>query len=344
MRIAQIAPIIERVPPKTYGGTERVVHALTEELVARGHEVTLFASGDSLTSAKLISVYPRSLREARLKDIYGTNVWTLRNIGLAFQMQDQFDILHDHTGFIALPAANIARRPVVMTMHGPLTTELRPMYRALRGPFLVSISNSQTAPAPDLHWAGNVYNGLPLEKYPFSAEHDGYLLFVGRISMEKGVHLAIQVAQELDLPLIIAAKLDKVDKPYFKEYVEEHLSERIKWIGEVTEEERNTLMSRAMAFLHPVTWREPFGLTLIESMACGCPVVALDRGSIPEIIADGRTGFVAHTIEEMFDAVARIDTIDRAECRRHALQNFSAHKMADGYEEIYQNILSEKIT
>lgn len=343
MKIAQIAPVIERVPPKKYGGTERVVHALTEELVARGHDVTLFASGDSITSARLISVYPRSLREAKLKDIYGTNVWTLRNVGVSFQMQDDFDIIHDHMGFVALPTANIARRPTVMTMHGPLTTELRPLYRSLRNPYLVSISNSQTEPAPDLHWAGNVYNGLSMERYPFSAEHDGYLLFVGRIAMEKGVHFAIQVAQDLDVPLIIAAKLDKVDKPYFKEYIEEHLSERIQWIGEVDEEERNKLMSRAMAFLHPVTWREPFGLTLIESMACGTPVVAFDLGAIPEVIVDGRTGFVVHTVEEMFDAVSMIDTIDRAECRRHALQNFSAHKMADGYEEIYQKILSGEI-
>jgi glycosyltransferase involved in cell wall biosynthesis len=343
MRIAQIAPIIERVPPKKYGGTERVVDALSQELVNRGHEVTLFASGDSITKAKLISVYPRALREAKIKDLYGLNIWTLRNIGLAYQMQNQFDIIHDHCSPVSFPTANIAKTPVVSTFHGPILSEFRPLYRELRNPFIVTISNSQARPDPTLHYAGTVYNGLQMDHYPFSKEHDGYLLFVGRISMEKGVHHAIDVAQYLDLPLIIAAKLESVDIPYFKEYIEYRLSDQIRWIGEVNEEERNKLMSRAMCFLHPVTWREPFGLTLIEAMACGCPVVAFGKGSIPEIISHEKTGYVVTDIEEMIDAVSNIDKINREDCRNHALENFSAKKMADGYDDVYNKILKGEL-
>ena len=344
MRIAQIAPITERVPPKKYGGTERVVYALTEELVRRGHEVTLFASGDSITSAKLSSVYPRSLREARLKDLYGANVFTLLNIGLAYARADEFDIIHDHNGHLGVPTANLSKAPALLTMHGPFTPEARRLFSELRNPFIATISHAQRIYAPGLHYAGNVYNGLAMRHYPFSAEHDGYLLFIGRIAMEKGVHLAIEAAQDLALPLIIAAKLDAVDRPYFHEYVEPFLSDEIRWIGEVDEEERNRLMSRAMCFLHPVTWQEPFGLTLIEAMACGCPVVAFKRGSIPEIIRNKRTGFVVRNIDEMVDAVRRIGSIDRKRCRRYALTNFSAEKMAEGYEALYQKIINKEIS
>lgn len=342
MKIAQIAPIIERVPPKKYGGTERVVHALTEELVKRGHGVTLFASGDSITSATLVSVYPKALREAKLRDLYGLNIWTLLNIGIAYERQKDFDIIHDHTGYLGLPLANIATTPTVITLHGPITPDNRRLFGKLRRPHLVTISNAQAQPAPDLHYAGAVYNGLPMEDYPFSDGHDGYLLFVGRISPEKGVHKAIEVAQYLDLPLIIAAKLESVDQRYYNEYVGPYLTDQVRWIGEVTETDRNRLMSRAMAFLHPAMWREPFGLTLIEAMACGCPVVAFARGSIPEIVAHERTGFVVFDVEDMIDAVARIDKIKRADCREYALKYFSAERMTDGYLEIYDKILSER--
>lgn len=342
MRIAQVAPIVERVPPKKYGGTERVVHSLTEELVKRGHEVTLFASGDSKTSAKLISVYPKSLREVKLKDLYGQNIWTMLNIGLAYSQADSFDIIHDHVGHPSLPTANISPTPVVMTLHGAFTAENKRIFETLKKPYFVSISESQAKSAPNVNYAGNVYNGLPMENYPFSEENDGYLLFVGRISMEKGVHHAIEVAQYLDLPLIIAAKLESVDLPYFNEYVGPRLSENIKWIGEVDEAERNILMSKALCFLHPVTWKEPFGLTMIEAMACGCPVVALNKGSIPEVVENGRSGYVVNDIDEMIDAVNHIKRIDRAECRQYSLENFSATRMAEGYEKIYEKIIQAK--
>jgi glycosyltransferase involved in cell wall biosynthesis len=182
-----------------------------------------------------------------------------------------------------------------------------------------------------------------MKECPFSATDDGYLLFVGRISPEKGVHLAVEAAQQLNMPLIIAAKLEQTDRAYFQQYVEPHLTEDIKWIGEVDEQKRNELMSKAKCFLHPVTWREPFGLTLIEAMACGCPVVAFDKGSIPEVIESGKTGFVVQDLDSMLDAVKNIDTIDREYCRQYALENFSAEKMTDGYEEIYKKIIKGEV-
>ncbi|HEV8666715.1 MAG TPA: glycosyltransferase family 4 protein [Candidatus Paceibacterota bacterium] len=340
MKIAQVAPIVERVPPRTYGGTERVVHALTEELVKRGHEVTLFASGDSITSAKLESVYPRSLREAKLPDLYGANTWTMLNLGLAYELQDEFDIIHDHMMPLSLPTANIASVPVVGTMHGAFTATNRRLFQTLRNPHMVSISQAQVFSAPSINHAATIYNGLPMEHYPFSDTNDGYLLYVGRLSLEKGVHHAIEAAEQLDMPLILAAKLDPIDQAYFKAYIEPRLSSRVQWIGEVNEEERNKLMSKAKCFLHPVTWREPFGLTLIEAAATGCPVVAFNRGSIPEIIKTGVTGYVVEDIDSMIDAVGNIDTINRAACREHALTNFSAKRMADKYEELYKKLAS----
>lgn len=344
LKIAQIAPIAERVPPKKYGGTERVVYALTEELVRRGHDVTLFATGDSKTSAKLVSVYPKSLRQAKVKDPYGTNPQTMLNVGYAYSQQQKFDVIHDHMGNLSIATANMAETPVVMTIHGVIDPNYAKLLSTFRNPRLVTISNSQQKPAPNLNYAGTVYNGLDMTNYPFSSSHDGYLLFVGRISMEKGVHFAIQVAEELDLPLIIAAKLDDVDKPYFDQHIKNHLKGKIKWVGEVNEQQRNRLMSRALCFLHPVTWNEPFGLTLIEAMACGCPVVAFDKGSIPEIVIDGKTGYVVKNINAMIDDVYTVKKlINRRDCREHALTNFNSERMTDAYEEIYFQILSQEM-
>jgi glycosyltransferase involved in cell wall biosynthesis len=340
MKIAQIAPIAESVPPKKYGGTERVIYALTEELIKRGHDVTLFATGDSVSSAKIESVYPRGLREAKLPDMYGTNPWTLLNFGLAYELQDDFDIIHDHTVPLSLPAANISTTPVIATMHGAFNRTNRRLFQTLRSPNIVSISQAQIYSAPDINHLGTVYNGLSMEHYPFEEKPDDYLLYVGRLSMEKGVHFAIEVAEQLDMKLIIAAKLDPQEQNYYKTYIEPRLSDRIRWVGEVDEEERNKLMSKAKCFLHPVTFREPFGLTLIEAGACGTPVVAFDRGSIPEIIKTGVTGFVVDDTEAMIDAVNAIGQIDRAACRAHVLENFSAKKMADSYEEMYKKILT----
>ncbi|HEY6022028.1 MAG TPA: glycosyltransferase, partial [Candidatus Paceibacterota bacterium] len=203
LKIAQIAPIAERTPPKKYGGTERIVHALTEELVRRGHEVTLFATGDSQTNARLMSVYPRGLREAKLSDIYGSNNWSMLHIGQVYDMEGEFDIIHDHQAPASMPTANLANTPVVVTMHGPFTSDNRKLFELLRTPNIVTVSQAQLYPLPNINHAGTVYHGLPLSDYPFSNEHDGYLLYVGRISIEKGVHYALDVAQVVDMPLIL---------------------------------------------------------------------------------------------------------------------------------------------
>lgn len=342
LRIAQVAPLVERVPPKKYGGTERVVHTLTEELVKRGHDVTLFASGDSQTSAKLVSVYPRNLREAKVKDLYGTNVWNLLNLGTVYNRQNEFDIIHDHNGYMSSVVANFSDTPTVITMHGPIIPEIRRLHEVMRKPHVVTISESQRSFAPNLNHAGTVYNGINFDGFPFSEEHDGYLLFVGRISLEKGVHFAVETAYQLNLPLIIAAKVEGVDRGYFEEYIEPRLSDQIRWIGEVDTKTRNELMSRAMCFLHPVTWPEPFGLTLVEAMACGSPVVAFNQGSIPEVIKDGHTGFVVKNLQEMIQAVQKISTIRRSDCRDYALETFNEKQMADGYEKVYYEILAKK--
>lgn len=342
MKIAMVADISERIPPKKYGGTERVIYALTEELVARGHDVTLFATGDSLTSAKLVSVFPRSLREAKIADPYGLSPQRFDNIGLAYARQKEFEIIHDHNWIINLPTANIATTPTINTLHGAFDINNRHLFENLKNLKLVTISHSQAVPLPNLNYLGTVYNGLNMETFPFSREHDNYLLFVGRISWDKGVHFAIDVAQYLNLPLLIAAKLDSEDEQYFKDYIKPRLSEQIRWVGEVSDEERNKLMSRALCFLHPVNKREPFGLTVIEAQANGCPVVAFKRGAIPEIIIDGKTGFTVEDVDEMILAVQRTNTILRENCRNHVLENFNAKQMADGYVKIYEQLLERK--
>ncbi len=346
MRIAQIAPIIERVPPKKYGGTERVVHALTEELVKRGHDVTLFASGDSQTSAKLVSVYPRSLREARFDEIYGANHLSMLSVGLAYAQHKEFDVIHDHNWTLSLPTANLVKdTSVVMTHHGPFPPHVRRMFEELRGPSVVTISRSQASQVPGINHVGTVYNGLDLNDYPFSATDDGYLLWVGRFDLEKAPHLAIDVARYLDMPLILAGKLEAMPayENYFNEYIRPKLGDGVTWVGEVGEAERNKLMSRAKAFLHPVMWPEPFGLTMIEAMACGAPVIGFGRGSIPEVVKHGVSGFVVDDVEGMISAVENISLIDRFECRAHVLENFSAEKMADGYEDVYYKLLCKNL-
>lgn len=342
MKIAQVSTIASRVPPKGHGGTERVVYALTEELVKRGHEVTLFASGDSLTSAKLDSVWPVNLRETDIEPLYGINTVFLHHLGHAYRLGEEFDIIHDHTGCSGLPFAQLSSRPVIMTMHGLVPPMHKPLFEEFRKANLVAISNDQRQDHLTYNTVGVVHNGLIMENYPFSPAHKGYLLYVGQISEAKGTRYAIEVAQKLGLPLIIAARLDKREKyqTYYKTYVEPHLNDQIRYIGEVGEEERNELMAHALCFLHPGTWREPFGLTIIEAMACGAPVVAFNNGAIPELIEEGKTGFVVKDADEMAEAVKKIDFIDRAYCREYSLKNFSASKMASEYEAFYKKLLA----
>lgn len=340
MKIAQIASVTERVPPRKYGGTERVVYVLTEELVKRGHEVTLFASGDSITSAKLESVFPFSLRDAGITDVYQKNAINLMNIGHAYSMQEEFDIIHDHNGILSLPTATNATTPVVFTLHGALNDYTIEMYRRLKNVPLVSISDGQRHKAPDLNYIATIYNGLPLRDCPINEKREDYLLFVGRLAREKGAHIAIEVAKKSRRRLIIAAKLDTRDEEYFNTYIKDHIdNKQIVWVGEVDEETRNTLMSRAYCMIHPITWPEPFGLTLIESMACGCPVIAFSLGSIPEVIRHGKTGFVVNTPEEMVEAITHIPSIDRYFTATYARITFNEENMVERYLQVYDTII-----
>lgn len=351
MRIAQIAPIVESIPPKKYGGTERIVYYLCEELIKMGHEVTLFASGDSQTSAKLFSVVPISLREAKAKRLYGLTVASELSIAKAFEMQEQFDIIHDHSGqdragHLGLLLGHFAKTKTVVTMHNAFSKSRWPLFQACTNAAIVSISHKHKPKKLKLiNHAGVVYNGLAMEHYPFSEIHDGYLLFVGRMSRKKGLHHAITVAKKTGLPLKIAAKLDtaiKDDVVYFEEDIKPHLQDTIEWLGEVDELTRNTLMSKALCLLHPGIWREPFGLNIIEAMACGAPVVAFKRGSIPEIIVDSKTGFVVKDVESMIDAIKNVGKLDRATIRAYSLNTFNAVNMAKGYVAIYEKLLADQ--
>ncbi len=339
MKIAQIAPLSERVPPPKYGGTERIVYELTEGLVKKGHDVTLFASGNSKTSGRLYSLIPKSLRELNVKNPYGLSEWNMLNVGVAYAHQSEFDIIHDHNYVISMPVANLSRTPVVHTVHGSFHEDNISLYSVLNNVNLVTISKAQQKNGRGLNILDTVYNGLSMDHYPFSRDHDGYLLVIARMSREKGIHYAIDVAEALNLPLIIGGRISANEQEYFTQMIKPRLSRKVKWVGEVGERERNILMSKALCMLHPITWPEPFGLTMIEAMACGCPVVAFKQGSISEVIDDGRTGFVVETVDEMKRAVQNIGQIRRTACRAYALDEFNAEKMIIAYESIYEKVL-----
>ncbi|HEX3723790.1 MAG TPA: glycosyltransferase family 4 protein [Nitrolancea sp.] len=344
MRIAQVAPLAERVPPVRYGGTERVVYALTEELVRRGHDVTLFASGDSLTSARLASMSPRGRRLDGASDGLFYEIAMLEEV---YAQANRFDLIHAHVDGLAFPFARQSDIPTVHTMHGrlDLPAQLRMLSR-FPEQRLVSISRSQRLPSLHfpLNWIGTVHNGVRLQHFTLQESPSDlpYLVFLGRISPEKGPVEAIQIARRAGMPLKIAAKIDQVDKGWAEEKVIPLFDlPGIEYIGEVDEREKAELLAGAAALLFPIDWPEPFGMTMIESMASGTPVIARRRGSVEEILVDGVTGFICETDDEMVQAVGRLSEIDRAQCRRHVEMHFSAEKMTSGYEVIYERMLSE---
>jgi glycosyltransferase involved in cell wall biosynthesis len=340
LRIAQLAPPAERVPPELYGGTERVVSALTEELVRRGHQVTLFASGDSHTAAKLVPVCPRALRLDTL--VSDVQVYTMRELGLVFSHADAFDIIHNHLDYFALPFTRLTRTPVVTTLHGRLDLPDLPM---IFGDYpdapLVSVSYSQRTPLFWANWAATVYNGIDLRAYPTVYQAPGaYFAFIGRISPEKNIEAAIRIARATAIPLKIAAKVDRADRDYYERIVRPLIDGRfIEYVGEINEESKNAFLGGAYALLFPVDWPEPFGLAMTEAMACGTPVLALRRGSVPEVVADGVTGFVRDTEAELITVARQIPSLDRRRCRQRVETYFSATAMADGYEAVYRSQL-----
>ncbi len=335
MRIAQVSPLYESVPPKLYGGTERVVHYLTEELVKMGHEVTLFASGDSETSAKLVSVCPRALRlsDGVIEPI-AHHVFMLEKV---LQRASEFDIIHFHIDYIHFPSARRTRAPHITTLHGRLDIpDIYNLYREFRDIPVVSISNAQRTPLPFANWIGTVYHGIPRDLYSPYLKRGEYLAFLGRIAPEKRPDLAIEIAIRTGMPLKIAAKVDNADRQYFECKVKPLLKHPlVEFIGEIGEGEKNEFLGNAYALLFPINWPEPFGLVMIEAMACGTPVIARRCGSVPEVMKDGVSGFIIDTVDEAVRAVERVDSISREGVRAYFEERFTSERMAGDYLKIY---------
>jgi len=344
MRIAQVAPLWERVPPPAYGGIELVVSLLTSELVRRGHEVTLFASGDSISLAKLESVHPQALRLDKTIKEYG--IYEMLQLGRVYERASEFDIIHSHMGCAALPYGNLVKTPTVHTLHGVFTPDNEKLYRhAHRQPF-VSISDAQREPRLNLNCVATVYNGIDPSRYEFHPQPQDppYLAFLGRLSPEKGPHLAIAIAKRSGWRLKMAGKVDVVDADYFEQEIKPLIDgKQIEYLGEANHDQKCALMGGAVATLFPITWREPFGLVMTESMALGTPVIAMKLGSTPEVIAHGKTGFLCHSVEECIAAIAASAQLNRSACREHVLNHFSVQRMTDGYEAVYQQILAERV-
>jgi glycosyltransferase involved in cell wall biosynthesis len=336
MRIAQVAPLMESVPPRLYGGTERIVSYLTEELVRQGHQVTLFASGDSVTRAELVACTNRALRlDPEVRDPLPYQVIAIDQVR---RRAYEFDVLHFHIDYLHFPLFRASGRSTVTTMHGRLDLpDLLPVFTAFPEMSLVSISDHQRRPLPHLRWLRTIHHGLPKDLYAFAAapprEH---LAFLGRICPEKRPDRAIEIARRAGVPLKIAAKIDRVDETYFAEVVRPLLRDPlIEFVGEIGEAEKASFLGDAQALLFPIDWPEPFGLVMIEAMACGTPVIAWRCGSVPEVVEDGVTGYIVDGIEDAVAAVDRLGALDRALIRRRFENRFSAERMAREYLAVY---------
>ena len=342
MRIAQVAPLYESVPPKYYGGTERVVSYLTEELVRQGHEVTLFASGDSETTARLVAACPRSLRlDKQCIDQLAHHIVMLESV---FQRASEFDIVHFHVDYLHFCMSRRQQITHVTTLHGRLDIpDLFPLYREFRDMPVVSISNVQREPLPWANWQATVHHGLPTDLYRFREQTGSYFAFLGRISPEKRVDRAIEIAKRVQIPLKIAAKVDRVDRKYFKTTIEPLLCDSlVEVVGEIGDREKDEFLGNAYALLLPIDWPEPFGLVMIEAMACGTPVIAYCGGAVPEILEEGRAGFIVEDLEGAVKAARRIPKLSRKRCREVFEQRFTATRMANDYVKVYERLINHK--
>ncbi len=341
MRIAQIAPLHEAVPPRLYGGTERVVSYLTEELVALGHDVTLFASGDSITSARLEPIWPRALRlDPAIRDPIAPHMLLME---AARRQAGEFDVLHFHMDYWPFSLFSRQRTPFVTTMHGRLDlAELQPVFNTFPHAPIVSISDAQRRPLPQARYVATVHHGLPENLLtPQPSKHD-YLAFLGRIAPEKGPDKAIRIARACGMKLKIAAKVDRVDQVYFDEAIRPMLADGgVEMIGEINEAQKPGFLSGAAGLLMPIDWPEPFGLVMIEAMACGTPVVAFNRGSVPEIIENGLSGFIVEDEQGAMSAVNRLSSLSRATVRERFETRFTARRMAEDYLDIYRTLAGE---
>lgn len=339
MRIAMLSPLEMRVPPIAYGGTELVVSLLTEELVRRGHDVTLFASGDSVTRARLVSVCPRFLRGSG-RD---AGILTMLSVVTCLEQAHKFDIIHNHTCFEGMSTAGLVKTPMLTTLHGGLKGDWLLLFQHYKG-WYNTISQSAKRLLPDKErFVGVIYNAIDVKSYPFRGDdREPHLLFLSRISPEKGPHLAIEVARKIGRRLIIAGNVHPVDQEYFETMVLPGVDgDQIQYVGEADYYQKRKLMSEAYCLLAPITWDEPFGLFLAEAMACGLPVIVFNRGAAPEVVKHGETGFVVNTLDEMADAVELIPRISRKRCREWVEEHFDVPRMVDDYLRAYEQVLSE---
>jgi glycosyltransferase involved in cell wall biosynthesis len=335
MKIAQVAPLSEAVPPKMYGGTERVVAYLTDALVELGHDVTLFASGDSATKATLSPIWPRALRlDPDVKDYF---VPMFMQLEMVARRAHEFDVIHCHLDYFSYPLLRRLATPFITTLHGRLDLpELPALYKLFGDIPVVSISNSQRLPLPEANYVETVLHGLPQNLLSKGEGRGGYLAFLGRISPEKAPDAAIRIAARAGIPLKIAAKVDRVDQEYFKTTIEPLLGQGdVEFIGEIREDQKQEFLGNAAGLVFPIAWREPFGLVMIEAMACGTPVIAFENGSVPEVLKDAVTGFIVQSEDEALKAVRRLGTLDRARIRGEFERRFTAHRMAQDYLKLY---------
>jgi glycosyltransferase involved in cell wall biosynthesis len=340
MKIAQVAPLYESVPPKLYGGTERVVSYLTEELVRQGHDVTLFASGDSVTKARLVACSPRALRLSQhVVDPLAHHFVQLEQV---FAHAQSFDVIHFHNDYLHYPFSRRQNTPHLTTLHGRLDMpDLAPLYELFSDIPVISISNAQRKPLAAVNWQGTVYHGLPIDRFTGGEKPGSYLAFLGRISPEKRPDRAIRIAQKFGMKLKIAAKVDAVDRKYFAKVIKPLLDERwVDFVGEVDEVSKQEFLANAYALLLPIDWPEPFGLVIIEAMACGTPVVAYRQGAIPELIEDGISGFIVDNLDEAVQALHRIPSVDRRRCRARFEERFNVTRMAHDYMSIYERLIN----
>jgi glycosyltransferase involved in cell wall biosynthesis len=342
MKIAQVAPLAEAVPPLYYGGTERIVAYLCDELVALGHDVTLFASGDSRTRARLEPVCDKALRlDPTIRDFLAPHMCMVEQVA---RRADDFDILHMHIDYLGFSAMTRVDVPFITTLHGRLDlSELQPIYRLFGDVPVVSISDSQREPLPQAHFIATVHHGLPERLLKPGRGEGGYLAFLGRISPEKAPDAAIRIAAEAGMKLKIAAKVDKADEEYFHAHIEKLLDQpHVEYLGEIGEKDKSEFLGQAAGLLFPIAWREPFGLVLIEAMACGTPVIAYGLGSVPEVIDDGLTGFIVSNESEAAVASRRALELDRTKIRRSFERRFTARRMAEDYLGIYRGLIARQ--
>jgi glycosyltransferase involved in cell wall biosynthesis len=338
MHIAQVAPLTEAIPPKLYGGTERVVSWLTEELIALGHDVTLFASGDSVTSAKLDAIWPRALRlDGSVRDPNALHMLMLERV---YRRAGEFDFLHFHLDYYPFSLFTRQQKPFVTTLHGRLDLpEHQPIFDAFSSVPVVSISAAQRRPLPQARWIRTVHHGLPERLLVPKAVKPSYFAFLGRIAPEKGVDRAVRIAQHCGVKLKIAAKVDTIDREYFDEQIQPMIkSADVEYIGEINDTEKSEFLSGAIVLLVPIGWPEPFGLVMIEALACGTPVIAFNRGSAPEVIDDGITGFIVEDVKGAIGAVDRLGHLSRDKIRRRFEERFTARRMAQDYLSVYRGL------